>query len=78
MQNYYTKQAEEVLKTARTLARKMGNRYVGTEHLLVALRKVYRGVAGQVLAQNGLKEEDLLKVVNELISPIGEKSEVIL
>ena len=71
-----TKQAEEVLKTARTLARKMGNRYVGTEHLLVALRKVYRGVAGQVLAQNGLKEEDLLKVVNELISPIGEKSEV--
>ena len=26
MQNYYTKQAEEVLKTARTLARKMGNR----------------------------------------------------
>lgn len=76
MQSYYTKQAEEVLKTARTLAKKMGNRYVGTEHLLVALRKVYRGVAGQVLAQNGVKEEDLVKVVNELVSPIGEKQEV--
>lgn len=76
MQSYYTKQAEEVLKTARTLAKKMGNRYVGTEHLLVALRKVYHGVAGQVLAQNGLKEEDLVKVVNELVSPVGEKQEV--
>lgn len=76
MQSYYTKQAEEVLKTARTLAKKMGNRYVGTEHLLVALRKVYRGVAGQVLAQNGVKEEDLVKVVNELVSPVGEKQEV--
>ena len=76
MQSYYTKQAEEVLKTARTLAKKMGNRYVGTEHLLVALRKVYRTVAGQVLAQNGVKEEDLVKVVNELVSPVGEKQEV--
>jgi len=49
---------------------------VGTEHLLVALRKVYRTVAGQVLAQNGVKEEDLVKVVNELVSPVGEKQEV--
>ena len=53
MQGYYTKQAEEVLKTAKTLAKKMGNRYVGTEHLLVALRKVYRGVAGQVGSEWG-------------------------
>ncbi|WP_461811051.1 ATP-dependent Clp protease ATP-binding subunit [Faecalimonas sp.] len=75
MQDYYTKQAEEVLKAARTLAKKMGNRYVGTEHLLVALRKVYHGVAGQVLAQNGVEEKDLLKVVNELVSPVGEKQE---
>lgn len=75
MQDYYTKQAEEVLKAARALAKKMGNRYVGTEHLLVALRKVYHGVAGQVLAQNGVEEEDLLKVVNELVSPVGEKQE---
>ncbi|WP_461813155.1 ATP-dependent Clp protease ATP-binding subunit [Faecalimonas sp.] len=75
MQDYYTKQAEEVLKAARALAKKMGNRYVGTEHLLVALRKVYHGVAGQVLAQNGVEEKDLLKVVNELVSPVGEKQE---
>lgn len=77
MQGYYTKQAEEVLKSARTLAKKMGNRYVGTEHLLVALRKVYHGVAGQVLAQNGVEEKDLLKVVNELVSPVGEKQEAV-
>lgn len=77
MQGYYTKQAEEVLKSARALAKKMGNRYVGTEHLLVALRKVYHGVAGQVLQQNGVEEKDLLKVVNELVSPVGEKQEAV-
>lgn len=75
MQNNYTKQAEEVLKTARALARQMGHLYVGTEHLLVALRKVYKGVAGQVLAHNGLKEDEVLKVLNELVSPVGKMSQ---
>ena len=72
MQKSYTKQAEEVLRAAKKLAKQMGHPYVGTEHLLVALRQVYTGVAGQVLAANGIEEDEILKVVKELISPAGE------
>lgn len=72
MQKSYTKQAEEVLRAAKKLAKQMGHPYIGTEHLLVALRQVYTGVAGQVLAANGIEEDEILKVVKELVSPVGE------
>ena len=75
MQKSYTKQAEEVLRTARKLAKQMGHPYVGTAHLLVALRQVYTGVAGQVLAANGIEEGEILKVVSELVSPVGENGQ---
>ena len=35
----------------------------------MGLRKVYSGVAGQVLANNGVQEENIEKVIEELISP---------
>lgn len=75
MHKSYTKQAEEVLRVAKKLARQMGHPYVGTEHLLVALRQVYTGVAGQVLAANGIEEDEIKKVVAELVSPIGERDD---
>jgi ATP-dependent Clp protease ATP-binding subunit ClpC len=67
----YTEQANEVLQIAKTIARELDHPYVGTEHLLLGLRKVYTGVAGQVLAANGVDEENILKVVDELVSPVG-------
>lgn len=67
----YTEQANEVLRIAKTIARELDHPYVGTEHLLLGLRKVYTGVAGQVLAANGVDEENILKVVDELVSPVG-------
>ena len=45
----YTRQAKEVLKIAEKSAKEMAHPYVGTEHLLLGLRKVYTGVAAQVL-----------------------------
>lgn len=69
----YTKQAQEVLKTAKMIARQLDHPYIGTEHLLLGLRKVYTGVAAQVLAMNHVKEEDIYWVVDELVSPVGEK-----
>ncbi len=48
----YTEQASEVIKIARSTARKLKHPYVGTEHLLLGLREVYTGVAGQVLGMN--------------------------
>ena len=69
----YTKQAQEVLKTAKMIAKQLDHPYIGTEHLLLGLRKVYTGVAAQVLAMNHVKEEDIYRVVDELVSPVGEK-----
>ena len=65
----YTTQAQEVLKLAAESAKLMQHPYIGTEHLLIGLSKIYSGVAGQVLDMNGVKEEDMLKIMNELVPP---------
>lgn len=72
MQIEYTKQAENVLKTARSAAKELRHPYIGTEHLLLGLRRVFAGVAGQILATNGVNENEILKVIGELISPTEE------
>ncbi|MDY4598005.1 ATP-dependent Clp protease ATP-binding subunit [Faecalimonas umbilicata] len=72
MQIGYTKQAENVLKTARSAAKELRHPYIGTEHLLLGLRRVFTGVAGQILATNGVNENEILKVIGELISPTEE------
>ena len=69
MQKDFTKQAAKVLETARALAKKWNHPYVGTEHLLLALRREFTGVAGQILAANKVEEEKITKVIEELISP---------
>ena len=67
----YSEQANDVLRIAKNIAKELDHPYVGTEHLLLGLRKVYTGVAGQVLAISGVDEEKILKVVDELVSPVG-------
>ena len=64
MQNQYTKQAMNVIRYAGADAKKLQHLYIGTEHLLLGLRKEYTGVAGQVLAQHGVDEEKILKLIN--------------
>ena len=66
----YTEQAKEALKIAENIAKELKHPYVGTEHLLLGLRKVYSGVAGQVLANNGVQEENIEKVIEEFILPM--------
>ena len=65
----YTTQARDVLQLAAESAKLMQHPYIGTEHLLIGLCKIYSGVAGQVLDMNGVKEEDMLKIMNELVTP---------
>ncbi len=67
MQRRFTKSAEKVMEDAKSVARGMGHNYVGTEHLLIALIR-NRGVAAEVLRENGVQEEKILELVNELIS----------
>ena len=68
----YTEPAKEVLKKAEKIARELYHPYVGTEHLLLAFMRVCTGVAGQILSANGVEEANLYKIVDELISPVGE------
>ncbi len=69
MQKAYTKQAENAIKYAAKTAREMKHPYIGTEHLLLGLREEYTGVAGQVLAQNSVEGEQILRLMDELIAP---------
>ena len=73
MQKEFTAQAERVLMTAKLLAKKWKHPYVGTEHLLLALREEITGVAGQVLAENGVDEEKIRKIIEELVSTSPEQ-----
>lgn len=66
-----TKQAKEALRIAGNIAKELEHPYVGTEHLLLGLRKVYTGVAGQILANHGVEEENIERVIQELIAPSG-------
>ncbi len=68
----YTRQANEVLKIAEKTAKGMNHPYIGTEHLLIGLRQIYTGVAGQILDANGVEEGRILKVMEELVSPVGD------
>ena len=65
----YTEQAERAIRYASKKAREMQHPYIGTEHLLLGLRSEYSGVAGQILAQNGVEEKDVLRLMDELIAP---------
>ena len=68
----YTNQAENAIKYAAKKAREMQHPYIGTEHLLLGLRQEYSGVAGQILARNGVEEEKIYQLMDELIVPQTE------
>ena len=68
----FTKQALEAIQYGAEMARQMLHPYVGTEHLLLGLRHVFTGVAGQLLAQHGVDEPGLLRIMGELVTPETE------
>ena len=72
----YTRQAQEALNMARKIAAELKHPYVGTEHLLFGLKRVFTGVAGQVLDKNKVDEEQMEKAMDILISaPEAAKKE---
>ena len=72
----YTRQAQEALNMAREIAAELKHPYVGTEHLLFGLKRVFTGVAGQVLDKNKVDEEQMEKAMDILVSaPEAAKKE---
>ena len=67
----YTKQAQNAISIAKKAAKEMKHPYVGTEHLLLGLFKTRTGVAAQVMIENGVEEEKIRKVIDELVSVTG-------
>jgi len=66
MKEKFTPNAQRVLAVAYELSEQMGQSYIGTEHLLIALTQC-DGVAKDILLQNGTEEEKLLELAKQLI-----------
>lgn len=64
MQKRFTKSAQKVLDDAGRQALSLGHNFIGTEHLLLALLKT-RGVASEVLKENGVSYDKILELVED-------------
>ncbi|MBP7936920.1 MAG: Clp protease N-terminal domain-containing protein [Phycisphaerae bacterium] len=62
-----TKRADQVLKIAKDIAQEYQQKYVGTEHVLLALLREGSGEAAKMLAARGLTEERARQEVDRLI-----------
>ncbi len=69
MQSPYTEKAKSVLQRAAKAARKSGQGYIGTEHILLGLYREDNSVASRVLAENGMDEGRLLQLIQDYIVP---------
>lgn len=69
MQLPYTEKAKSVLQLAAKAARKSGQGYIGTEHILLGLYREENSVASRVLTENGLDEARLLQLIQDYIVP---------
>ncbi len=65
----FTAKAREAISIAVNAAGSLGHNYVGTEHLLIGLLHEGTGAAAKVLLENGVREEKVLELVSQLISP---------
>jgi hypothetical protein len=64
----FTPLAKKALELALREALALGHNYIGTEHIVLALRRVDEGVAGQVLAELGVSYGDLRATVMDVLT----------
>jgi ATP-dependent Clp protease ATP-binding subunit ClpB len=65
-QQYFSSRTNTIFQSAQKAAEAMGDEYVSTEHLLLAIAAEKTGNAGQILRSNGVTSEDLEKVINDM------------
>ena len=68
----FTDRARKVMSLAQDEARGLGQMYVGTEHLLLALIKEGEGIAAQALAKLEVSYDEALATVKELTTGAGD------
>ena len=69
MDKPYTAKARKALELAGKLSKTLQHNYIGTEHILLGLLKEGTGVAAQILMDNGVEEDQLLQLIEDLIAP---------
>ena len=67
MAERYTSQAKETIRCAEMAAGELSQNYVGTEHILLGLVQEGSGVAARILENNGITEEKILNLIDQLI-----------
>ncbi len=65
-QTFFGTRTNSIFQAAQKLAETMQDEYVSTEHLLLAIAAEKDGDAGRILRSNGIKSEDLDKVVTDM------------
>ena len=72
MNRPYTAKAKKALTLAGRMSRSLHHNYIGTEHLLLGLLREGSGVAACVLMSNGVEEEKLVQLIEDLIAPSSD------
>lgn len=75
MQEKYTKKAFDVLQRAKEAAAKLGNEYIGTEHILLGLTLVQQSVAAKALEGQNVTYHQVMERICEIQ---GEKQKFYL
>ena len=68
MSAQFTEKANTALRYAQRASGKLQVGYVGTEHILLGLMREETGVAAHILSDNGVKEEKIEELIEELIA----------
>ena len=63
----FTARAEKAIEIANEIALELGHNYIGTEHIFYGLAKEGTGVASQVLKNQNITDEDILREIEMLI-----------
>ncbi len=71
MNSMFTDRVRRVVQLAHQEAKRLGHKYVGTEHLLLGLIKEGDGIAVTVLLNLNLDLEQLVQMVEDAVPPSG-------
>ncbi|SDA69316.1 ATP-dependent Clp protease ATP-binding subunit ClpC [Lachnospiraceae bacterium G11] len=71
MQERFTDKASRALSMAATYAKKSGQGYIGTEHILIGLLKEETGVASMILTSNGVTLEKVTELIENQVAMDG-------
>lgn len=67
--NQFTLKAQRALQLAIESAEELGHHYIGTEHILLGLRRENTAIAAKVLAANGIEEDKIIELISKFITP---------